>query len=497
MRKVLLSQGDLLTAMQASIALPVWFDPVRFDGMVLLDGGISNLAPLEPFMELADAHIVSTAFYYRELKSLDPLTVLNLGLNIGKSRTAVEDIKEFEPFLIRNDVEEYTYMGWNQLEAIIQDGYEGCDERIDELEDLLRNLEAGGPGGAVAAEAVAAEAVAAQRDEYRRLYEERWQVIQRKLAAGRVLPLPRGFSALKVRPILLKRYRGQNGLEQNNYLETGWSYEAGTSALEVGALTDFTGTWGALLSLGTAFGGSLFLGLDNYVFVDFEGTSYQDARLYHHLRSSLPVPIGKRVIVAPFVSAELLADLPEWTLELLLEAGLDVRLSSLSGPDFLGARANWFFQLPNVHGLENELTLRKRLVGPLNVFGRGLLRASWPPAGQPGITLTYNDFFRGLPRRSTVGSFAVFNNELLIAPEALTVSLWETLVLKGFGLAGFCDLYWPEAIALSAPVEPSTGASLTAEAALMGLISLTAVLSGGYDFGARGGFVTFNLGAVY
>jgi NTE family protein len=140
MRRVLLSRGNLLTLMQAAIALPVWFDPVKLDEMVLLDGGISNLTPLEAFMELADAHIVSTAFYYRELKSLDPLTVLNLGLNVGKSRTAVRDIKTFDPFLIRNDVEEYTYMGWNQLERIIQDGYDTCDARIGDLERYLRDL---------------------------------------------------------------------------------------------------------------------------------------------------------------------------------------------------------------------------------------------------------------------------------------------------------------------------------------------------------------------
>ena len=75
--------------------------------------------------------------------------------------------------------------------------------------------------------------------------------------AGHILPLPRGFSAPKIHPILLKRYREENSFERNNYLGTSWLYEAGTSALQAGALTDFSGSWGALLHLSTAVRGSL------------------------------------------------------------------------------------------------------------------------------------------------------------------------------------------------------------------------------------------------
>ena len=55
---------------------------------------------------------------------------------------------------------------------------------------------------------------------------------------------------------------------------TSWLYEAGTSALQAGALTDFSGSWGALLHLSTAVRGSLFVGLDNYAFAAFEATTY-------------------------------------------------------------------------------------------------------------------------------------------------------------------------------------------------------------------------------
>ncbi len=45
-REVVFRQGSLFSAIRASISLPSFFDPVRRDGMVLIDGGITNPLPL-------------------------------------------------------------------------------------------------------------------------------------------------------------------------------------------------------------------------------------------------------------------------------------------------------------------------------------------------------------------------------------------------------------------------------------------------------------------
>jgi len=494
MRRTVLCRGDLLTVMQAAIALPVWFDPIKMDDMVLLDGGFTNLTPLEPFIDLAEAHILSTAFYDRELKSLDPLTVLNRGINIAKSRSAVEDIETWEPFLIRNDVESFDYMGWEQLGDIVREGYDSCDRRIEALGEYLRDR------GISAGERPSR--TARLREEHAGRYEQRWAQIKKRLSAGRPLPLPGGFSALQVRPILLRQYRGESALEQSNYLALSYLYQAQYSAVELGALTDFAGTWGALTHLSTAVGGSLLLGLDNYALFAFDGGAYTGMRTHHRFHAKLPVLLGERIVTGPFFSGELRLSVPatpEAALdhELLLAAGVDFRLSSLSGTDFLQERPAYLFEAPALHGFSNELMFRKSLFGPLHLFSRALLKATWPVPGQPGVALRYNDFFRGLERDAPVASFAVFNGELLLAPRSLSLSLWETLLLQGFELAAFCDLYWPEAASLGGPAEPSVGASLKGEAALMGLLSMTVVLSGGYDFGVGRPFFTLNLGSVY
>ena len=174
-----------------------------------------------------------------KLTSLDPLTVLNMGINIGKSRSAVEDIERCDPFLIRNDVESYTYMGWSELETIIRSGYDSCDRRIDELEEYLHN------------HGIDTAAAHPREEQYEHIYEARWNGIKRRMEAGQLLALPRGFGALQLHPILFKRHRQSNQLLQENYLGLSYLFEAGYSGMQVGAFSDLSGTWGVLLNLDT------------------------------------------------------------------------------------------------------------------------------------------------------------------------------------------------------------------------------------------------------
>ncbi len=49
-REVWFQDGDLLTAIRASIAIPSVFTPVEIDGMLLIDGGVLNPLPIAPTM---------------------------------------------------------------------------------------------------------------------------------------------------------------------------------------------------------------------------------------------------------------------------------------------------------------------------------------------------------------------------------------------------------------------------------------------------------------
>jgi NTE family protein len=49
-KEVWFQEGDLLTAIRASIAIPSVFTPVEYKGMVLVDGGVLNPLPVAPVM---------------------------------------------------------------------------------------------------------------------------------------------------------------------------------------------------------------------------------------------------------------------------------------------------------------------------------------------------------------------------------------------------------------------------------------------------------------
>jgi predicted acylesterase/phospholipase RssA len=477
MRRVLVAEGPFGEVLRAAIAIPALFEPVELEGLTLIDGGITNLAALEPFAGLNEAVIAATAFYNRDLEPKDPFTVITMAVNIGKSRTAVEDIRRFQPLLIRTDVEEFSFMGWNQLAQIQDRGYASCSERIGDLRAYLERtgvpLPLPDPRGATP-------------ERYRR----RWRDIKGRLEAGQRLPLPRGFGALQAHALVLRRYRGSNRLVQANYAAASFLYEKGSSGLRLGLLSDLGSRHGAFLDLDTA-PGALRLELENYLFFTLEDALLRDPASYHLLRVSLEPAVAGWLSGGPFLLGELLVPLQGG--EPLVRAAGGLRARARGPGTRAGAQLDGFWASPSTTGLEAELYLRQRLAGPLHAFGRALLHACGQGTEAPG----YNDFYRGILPSAPLSSFAVFNTELIVAPASLALPLWESVIFRDLELSAFGDLFWEEAADLSADLALSLGVSLQGEAGLWGLLPLRAMLSAGYDMGKRRAFVSLNLGRPF
>ncbi len=131
-RQVRITEGDFLEVLQASFALPVYFPPVPYRDHLLVDGGISNLVPLSPAYEYTTAVIASTAFYQNpDLDLTNPLTILNVSLDITKGRKGVEEIKHYKPMLIRAAVEHFSFMEFDRLEALSEAGYQSAAMQFD------------------------------------------------------------------------------------------------------------------------------------------------------------------------------------------------------------------------------------------------------------------------------------------------------------------------------------------------------------------------------
>jgi NTE family protein len=70
-KEVLFTEGELYKALRATMSLPLVFAPVRMRGMLLLDGGVLDSAPVEA-AEKAGAEVTVLVDIHRPLKKMSP-----------------------------------------------------------------------------------------------------------------------------------------------------------------------------------------------------------------------------------------------------------------------------------------------------------------------------------------------------------------------------------------------------------------------------------------
>ena len=138
-RKVQMAEGNFYTVLQASYALPVYFPPVEYKGHLLIDGGITNLAPVNVAYEYADSVVVSSTFYDVDTLNLrNALTILNVSIDIGKRRTGVQELKEHlsDVIWIRCDVEDVSFMEFSAVDDLARKGYLSAQLQEEALSNL-------------------------------------------------------------------------------------------------------------------------------------------------------------------------------------------------------------------------------------------------------------------------------------------------------------------------------------------------------------------------
>lgn len=141
-RQVRIMEGDVLTVFDAAFALPVYFPPVEYRGHLLVDGGMTNLVPLEIAYEYTDTTIVSTTFYEgQDINLRNALSVLNISIDLGKRREGVAALQKHpDTIWIRCDVEDFSFMDFGAIEDLTERGYTSASLH----EEALNGLDARG-----------------------------------------------------------------------------------------------------------------------------------------------------------------------------------------------------------------------------------------------------------------------------------------------------------------------------------------------------------------
>ena len=135
---VVIEDGDLSTALRASMAVPGAFTPVNRDGELLVDGGLVSNLPVEIAKHLGVDHVIavnigSEIYSLEKLGSIVGLSVQTVNVliqqNIDRSVAALEP----GDVLIKPQLGEFSAANFADASSLIPIGYEATLESLDRL----------------------------------------------------------------------------------------------------------------------------------------------------------------------------------------------------------------------------------------------------------------------------------------------------------------------------------------------------------------------------
>jgi len=139
--EVVLGEGDLATAMHASMAIPAIFSPIKLDGKILVDGGAANNLPISVVRDMgADIVIaidISTPLLEQE--DLDrPLAVIAQLTGLLTRRNVEDQLQTLadDDVLIIPTLEEVGSMSFDRVAEAMQQGEQAAIKQHSQLSTL-------------------------------------------------------------------------------------------------------------------------------------------------------------------------------------------------------------------------------------------------------------------------------------------------------------------------------------------------------------------------
>ncbi|WP_322574797.1 patatin-like phospholipase family protein [Fodinibius sp.] len=130
--KVIISEGDVSEAVKASTCIPVLFEPVTFDGRLLVDGGLKESVPLSAIQSFGAEYTIGVDLnahrnYERPENILD---ILNNTLEIALKHLANVNTNEID-LLIQPNLAEFSRSDTKGTTKMIERGYQAAVESLE------------------------------------------------------------------------------------------------------------------------------------------------------------------------------------------------------------------------------------------------------------------------------------------------------------------------------------------------------------------------------
>ncbi|MDT8859140.1 patatin-like phospholipase family protein [Alkalihalobacillus sp. MEB130] len=137
--RVILREGDVATAVRASISIPGIFVPEKIGGRLLVDGGVIDRVPVSVVKEMgADVTIAVDVSYFRtdiEMNTVYDIIMQSMDI-MARELVRVQEIDS--SVMIRPIVEHSSSLDFTEVENLIR---RGEDATRDKLSDIKRSIE--------------------------------------------------------------------------------------------------------------------------------------------------------------------------------------------------------------------------------------------------------------------------------------------------------------------------------------------------------------------
>lgn len=439
-QQIWIAEGPFDLVMASAFAMPAIFEPQEFDNFVLIDAGATTIAPVEPALIFSDRLVISTAFYNRAMDFSSPVTVINRAVDIGKTRSGMAGIERSKALVIRNDVENLSYMQFTDPDIIIEKGELSAQNALEQL-DLISRKDLENPPSPEFFEL---------RSEMHENLNNTIQNLQSGQQPSTSLML-RGIPILRLFDPFISM-PGETGTEARIGASLAFSYLKFKSYLSYfNALNPDPGkVWAIetafrvnpLDSLNAWFTARLWGDYSSTSILSHDSSCWELASRMIWMKAQEERKRGFHIGGDIFFKMDF--SIANWQTCAFFQTEMP-RKYEKSGPSiqpwysaYIGAFAENSVGLKNAVGLQGSLQggFDSKWVSPkFRAFSKVSLN------NQEFMESKY-DGFRSIATRKAVNSNLITNVEIPFSPHELFLDISEALLLKGFELAPFFDTRW-------------------------------------------------------
>ncbi len=137
---VVLDKGKLSMAIRASSSVPFIFEPIKYNGHYLIDGGASQPVPVKTVRKMGADIVIAvnldTAFFSSSLQRFTIVSLLRNSVNLLRYHLAKENIKEAD-IVINPNIPDIAWTRITKGKKLISLGEKATEEIIPALKKLL------------------------------------------------------------------------------------------------------------------------------------------------------------------------------------------------------------------------------------------------------------------------------------------------------------------------------------------------------------------------